>query len=122
MSANSDEVYELYEQLSEEEREDFFHRLSGDLDWVSIDESVPEIDEEPWNLYWHEFKSGSDEFEKFIHNPLAVLANSIEEVDESFHITTNIVNHHRGLAMTEVCTMPMVMAEYETVHVLLYKH
>jgi len=42
-------------------------------DWVKVDNYVAEIREEPWSLYWKEWKSGSEEFEKFLHDPLPVL-------------------------------------------------
>lgn len=65
--------------------------------WQRIDDVSKDIADEPWSMYWNEMKSGTEEFEEFLHKPMRVLQNTLDGVDNSFTIQTNILNHEIGL-------------------------
>jgi hypothetical protein len=90
--------------------------------WVSIDEVSTEIREEPWSLYWREWKSGTAEFERFLHEPLSVLSEELDGVASDWSVTTQIINHDHGLGMTAVCSLAMVVPENKTALLTIYKH
>jgi hypothetical protein len=90
--------------------------------WVSIDAVSDEIRDEPWSLYWREWKSGTEDFERFLHEPLAVLGESFDAVADDWIVTTQVVNHQHGLNYTAVCTLAIVMPTNRSVLVTLYKH
>ncbi len=87
-----------------------------------IDEVAPYIREEPLSLYWAEFKSGSKEFEDFLHNPLEFYASNIEEVDHTWNVQTDIVGHEHGMLNSAVCKLSFVFNKYKLVKATLYKH
>lgn len=91
-------------------------------DWIKVDDTVQDIDEEPWSLYWREWKSGTEEFETFLHEPLRVLTEQIEGCGNDWRVNTEIINHENGLVSTAVCTMVQVMPDLKTAKVTLYKH
>lgn len=91
-------------------------------DWVKVDNFVAEIKEEPWSLYWKEWKSGSEEFEKFLHDPLPVLVEQIEECQKDWKVTTEILNHHAGFLGTAVCSTGMFVPSSKSAKITLYKH
>ena len=90
--------------------------------WVSIDAVSDEIRAEPWNLSWREWHSEDDDFGRFLHEPLAVLAEDFEEVDDGWTVSTQVVNHQHGLRYTDVCTLVILMPNYRTALLTLYKH
>ena len=91
-------------------------------DYVKIDDFVKEIADEPWSLYWSEMKSESDEFIEFMKNPLPVLQRSFPQVDSTWHIDTEIVNHQKGLLLTAVCQAAFIFDEIKLVKIIMYKH
>jgi hypothetical protein len=95
---------------------------SADVRIVKIDDLSPDIAEEGWSLYWAETKSTSEYFREFLLDPLTVLTNEIPEVDRSWHLITNVINHHVPLKQNLVCRVSMVMPEDKTVLNILYKH
>jgi hypothetical protein len=95
---------------------------SGNPRVVRIDDSVPEIADENWSLYWSEMKSTSDYFEMLLRQPLAVVKDEIPQVDDTWHVTTQVLNHHVPLTRDPVCRLTMVMPEEKMVLNLLYKH
>ena len=90
--------------------------------WEKLDDVSKNIAHEPWNLYWKEHKSGTKEFEAFLHNPKAVLVAELAEVKDTFNIQTNILNHERGLEASLVCTLVLVDPDKQLAYVTLYKH
>lgn len=95
---------------------------SAEVRVVRLDDVSPDIAEEDWSLYWAETKSESSYFEGFLREPLAVLRDEIPGIDESWTVTTNIVNHHVPLHQSTVCRVSMVIPEEKLVINLLYKH
>ena len=90
--------------------------------WVLIDDHVQEIANEPWSLSWREWKSGTKEFEDFLHNPLPVIKQDFPQVEADWRVVTEIVNHERSLLGSAVCNGCMIMPENKTVKLTLYKH
>jgi hypothetical protein len=96
--------------------------VSEEVRLVKLDDVSPEIAEENWSLYWAEAKSESAYFERFLREPLTVLKDEIPGLDDSWRVTTNVVNHHVPLTQNTVCRVSMVMPEEKLVLNLLYKH
>lgn len=90
--------------------------------WIRIDDHVKEIESEPWSLYWHEWKSVTQEFEDFLHNPLPVLEQEIVEVQSDWHVTTEVINHEIGLVSNAVCKLAMIIPSMKTVKIMFFKH
>lgn len=90
--------------------------------WIKIDEQSPQIKAEPWSLYWREMKSESPEFRDFLLNPLPFLKAEVPEIDESYQISTNILNHEKGLVISAVCTMVTIIPDKKQVILTFYKH
>jgi hypothetical protein len=90
--------------------------------WVYLDELSPDIRDEPWSLYWKEWKSGTPEFEALLHDPLEVLSKQIPGVTREWTVATEFVNHERGLSNNIVCKLAMVMPDEKRVLLLFYKH
>lgn len=91
-------------------------------DWIKIDNFVREIAEEPWSLYWKEWKTGTREFEDYILNPLPHLAREIEGVDSSWTVSSELLNHHIPHVSNAVCNVGMIMYEEKRIKLLFYKH
>ena len=92
------------------------------VDWVRVDDSVPEIADEPWSLFWHEFKSDAVEFDRILKDPLSVLKQDFPEIDETWNINTELLNHQAGLLLSAVCSATFVFPEIKMVKILYYKH
>ena len=90
--------------------------------WDKLDEQNKNIKMESWSLYWSEFKSGTSEFEEFLHNPLKVLSQSIDEIDSSWTVYTNILNHEVGLQKDEVCSLCMTDQKKKIAYMTFFKH
>src|ERR1700691_5446059 len=90
--------------------------------WVSIDAVSEQIQAEPGSLWWKEWHSEDDDFDRFLHEPLAVLSEGFEEVGEDWAVSTQMVNHQHGLRYTAVCTLAILMPTYRTALFTLYKH
>jgi hypothetical protein len=96
--------------------------VSEEVRIVKLDDVSPDIAEESWSLYWAETKSTSAYFERFLREPLAVLKDEIPGVDDTWHVSTNVVNAHVPLTQNTVCRVSMVMPDEKLVLNLLYKH
>lgn len=92
------------------------------MELQKIDAVAPYIADEPWSMYWAEFKSGTQEFEDFLHNPLEFYVENIEEVDDSWSIQTDILCHEHGIVESAVCKITFVLPKYKLVKATLYKH
>ena len=90
--------------------------------WDKLDDDNKHIREEPWSLYWCEMKTGTEEFEEYIHDPLTVLSRDLGEVDKSWTIQTNVLNHENGLAGSIVCNIAIADKAKNIVYSTLYKH
>ena len=62
---------------------------------VKVDDVSKEIAAEPWSLYWKEFKSGTPEFEEFLHEPAKHVAQNISGGSD-WNVSTYVVNHEIG--------------------------
>lgn len=91
-------------------------------DWVKIDDVSPEINDEPWSLYWAEFKSGTDEYETFLHDPLTHFKDVFEGVDDDWQVTTILANHQRPLTVSAHCWPTFVFPETKSILSVAYKH
>jgi hypothetical protein len=98
--------------------------------WSEIDLSVlrPDNDDElPYKLVVNRYKSSSPDSEAFIHDPLSQILKARDsvpafaDVDESWHVSTFVINHHRTLSVRHVYAMVTVSAEETTVGVTIYK-
>ena len=90
--------------------------------WDKLDDRNKNIANEPWCLYWSESKSGTPEFEEFLHSPLTVLTQDIDEIDETWTIHTNILNHEIGLSNNPVCSVLMTDSTKKLAYLTFYKH
>ena len=90
--------------------------------WDKLDDVNKNIANEPWSMYWNEMKSGTQEFEDFLHEPLKVLCGALDGVDESFTVQSNILNHEVGLVNSIVCQVAIVDYQKKIVYLTLYKH
>ena len=90
--------------------------------WEKLDDVSSNIAQEPWSLYWNEMKSGSREFEDFLHDPLSRMVGVFSDVDKSWSVQTNIIGHEIGLSEDLVCKLALVDPRRKTVFLTLYKH
>jgi hypothetical protein len=90
--------------------------------WEKLDDVSKSIADEPWSLYWREFDAASDEFRKFMDDPISVLASEIDEVQSDWRVQTNIFGHQIGLTRGAVCTPTITDPRSKTVMVSMYKH
>ncbi|MFE9883274.1 hypothetical protein [Streptomyces sp. NPDC005784] len=90
--------------------------------WTKIDDVSQEIRDEPWSMYWREWKTGSDPFEEFLHDPVGVLAEEIAEVGPDWTVTTTVANHQVGLRASPICIVAMVVPNERRAYLWLYKH
>lgn len=94
---------------------------SGQL-WKKLDDVSDDIRDEPWSMYWREWKSNSDEFRDFLEYPVGVLAEEIDEVAPDWTVTTTIANHNVGLRRNPICIVAITVPEERRVYLWLYKH
>jgi hypothetical protein len=90
--------------------------------WVKIDDVCEPIREENWSLYWQENKSESEEFERLLREPLEVLKEEVDEIEDDWHVITQIVNHHIPIKKSPICLVGMVMPEDKIALLIFYKH
>jgi hypothetical protein len=90
--------------------------------WEKLDDVSPKIAKEPWSLYLGEMKSGTQEFEDFLHDPLSDMAGVLNEVDKSWNIQTNMIGHEIGLFSDAVIKLALVDPRRKMVFLTLYKH
>lgn len=91
-------------------------------EWIKLDDVAEQIREENWSLYWGEAKSESEYFERLLREPLAVLVEELDEVEDDWHVISQFINHHFPHYVNWVCRVAMVMPEVKTVLVTFYKH
>ena len=65
-------------------------------EWEQLDRLSQNISAEPWSLYWKEWKSGTKEFEAFLHEPLAHLQKAFKHVGQSWNVQTKGVGIFGG--------------------------
>ncbi|UFR00765.1 hypothetical protein KBP30_06060 [Streptomyces sp. Go40/10] len=90
--------------------------------WTMIDEVSDEIRSEPWSMYWREWKSDSEEFARFLREPIAVLAKEISEVEQDWTVTSTIANHHVGIGRSPICIVATSVPSERRVYLWMYKH
>jgi hypothetical protein len=90
--------------------------------WEKLDDVSVSIAKEPFSLYWSELKSGSREFEKFLHDPLGEIVDVASGVDKSWCVQTNIIGHEIGFGPDVVSRLALVDPHRKTVFLVLYKH
>jgi len=91
-------------------------------EWVKLDDVSEQIREENWSLYWAEAKSESDRFERLLRDPLSILAEELDEVEDDWHVISQFINHQFPHHQSPVCRIAMVMPEIRTVLLTYYKH
>lgn len=91
-------------------------------EWILVDNKVQEIADEPWSLYWREFKSDTDEFRAFLLDPKPILMREIRGISSDYKVTSEVLNHEISLRYQAVCTICIVMPDEQRVKVLFYKH
>jgi hypothetical protein len=91
-------------------------------DWVKLDDVSEQIRDESWSLYWAETKSESDRFESLMRDPLSILSEEIEEIEDDWRVISQFINHHIPFRQSLVCRVAMVMPEVKTVLLTYYKH
>jgi hypothetical protein len=93
--------------------------------WICIDDSVKEIKDEPWSLYWSELKPTSPEFAELIKEPLKALSQELSLVKKDWQVSSEIINHHVGgdepLPPTH-CALALVFPREKLVKLLMYRH
>ena len=89
-------------------------------DWECLDDASKNIKDELWSFYWREWKSGTEEFEEFLHKPLRELKHL--GAKKGFKVHTNILNHEVGLTMSAVCSLAIVDPKGKVVYVTMFKH
>jgi len=90
--------------------------------WEKLDDVSRNIASEPWSLYWAEMKTGTPEFEQFLHDPLSSLVGAFSGVTKAWRVQTNILNHEEGLALSHACQLALVDPAKKTVYLTIYKH
>ena len=90
--------------------------------WVRLGTQHKSVNDEPWNLYWSEMKSGTPEFEEFLHDPLTTLCRDLAECDESWTVQTIVLNHEATLSNNIVCQVAFVDPPKKLVYLTVYKH
>jgi hypothetical protein len=90
--------------------------------WEKLDDVSQNIKDEPWSLYWNEMKTGTPEFEQFIHDPLSSLTGALAGVTQTWTVQTNILNHEAGLMVSHACQLALVDPGKNTVYLTIYKH
>jgi hypothetical protein len=90
--------------------------------WEKLDDVSRHIESEPWSLYWTEMKTGTPEFEQFLHDPLSSLVGVFLGVTETWRVQTNILNHEEGLAASHACQLALVDPAKRMVYLTIYKH
>lgn len=91
-------------------------------EWVKLDDVSEQIREENWSLYWAEAKSESDRFEQLLRDPLSILVEDLDEVEDDWHVISQFINHHLPHRQNLVCRVAMVMPEIKTALLTYYKH
>lgn len=89
--------------------------------WIELDLSGLAPPPIRFRLFAKRLKSSSPDAERFLHDPLRVLVEEIDEVRDDWHITTFIVNHHRTLSRIHLYVMAVVAPDEGTVAVTIYK-
>ena len=81
--------------------------------------------EVPFKLFANRFKSSSQDCGDFIHDPLAVMRDAPElqglGIDDTWKVTTFILNHHNTLSATHLHAMAAVNSEQQTIGLTLVK-
>jgi hypothetical protein len=90
--------------------------------WEPLDTKNGSIEKEPWEFCWKEWKSGTSEFAKFLHEPKAPLCEQLRSVTADFSVQSSILNHEIGLKSSAVCTSLLVDLRKKISYVVLYKH
>ncbi len=90
--------------------------------WEKLDDVSTNINNEPWSLYWSEIKTGTQEFEDFIHNPLGELTTVIGGINADWKVQTQMLGHEIGLLVDAVCRLVLVDPRSKTLYLTLYKH
>ena len=81
----------------------------------------------PFRLVINRWKSSSPDSERMIHDPLTEFleardtVDAFKPVDEDWHVTTLVVNHHQTLAVSHVYAMAAVATGEKVVGVTLVK-
>lgn len=98
--------------------------------WSEIDLSVlvpGDEDDLPYRLVVNRFKSSSPDSEAFIHDPLRQIIKArdgvpaFEAVDEDWHVSTFVINHHRTLSVRHVHALAVVDDAAQTIGLTIYK-
>ena len=92
------------------------------MQWYELDDRNKSISAEPWNLYWSESKTGMPDFEDFLHDPISMLSQDINEIDETWSIISTIVNHEVGLQNSISCQILMADPRKKVAYLTYFKH
>jgi hypothetical protein len=97
--------------------------------WHEIDLSMlaPANGPVPYRLLVNRFKSSSPDSERFIHDPRTEIMNARGDVDaftdvnEDWHVSTFVVNHHRTLSVRHVYVQAIVSDTEGTIGLTILK-
>jgi hypothetical protein len=90
--------------------------------WEKLDDVSQNIRNEPWSLYWSEKKTGTPEFERFLHDPLSEFVEEFSGVTRDWTVQTNILNHEIGLLGRSSCNLALVDPDKKIIYLSIYKH
>ncbi|HEU5252619.1 MAG TPA: hypothetical protein VFU16_04735 [Solirubrobacterales bacterium] len=96
--------------------------MEGRDEWIKLDDVSEQIREENWSLYWAETKTESDRFELLVRDPLRILVEELDEVEEDWHVISQFINHHFPHKQNWICRVVIVMPEIKTALLTYYKH
>ncbi|MGW4381419.1 hypothetical protein [Kitasatospora sp. NPDC004531] len=97
-------------------------KSTGSGRWKCIDDVSDDIRAEPWSMYWREWKSESEEFGRFLREPVKVLADEVPGVERDWTVTSTIANHHVGIGASPICIVAVSVPEERRVYLWMYKH
>jgi len=98
--------------------------------WIELDLSGLQSDDGspiPYRLVVNRFKSSSPDSEAFINDPIAAFklasetVDAFRDIDESWRVTTLVVNHNDTLSVSHVYSNVTVNASNQTVGVTIVK-
>jgi hypothetical protein len=90
--------------------------------WEKLDEISAGLTKAPYSLYWSEAKSESEEFRRFLGDPLGEMVGVVSGVDTSWSVQTTIIGHERGISIDAVSRLVLVDPRCKTLFLTLYKH
>src|SRR6516165_3399262 len=76
--------------------------------WEKLDEISAGLTKAPYSLYWSEAKSESEEFRRFLGDPLGEMVSVVSGAATSWSVQTTIIGHERGMSVALVRRLVLV--------------